>query len=281
MPADTTQDYHVEGLPFGTRGGLLINHYFPDDGQYTIKVYSVNLGNMGNFRPFGEVKGEQLEVLLDGKLVHVFDWDEEFGLNRGRFGGGDGKLKTLDVQLPIPAGQHKIGVTFLATNYAPLLDLDHKFERSTIETGGLPGMTFYPHVGSVRIDGPFDAKGAKDSPAKAKLYVCNPKAEMAGRPRPAPSRSSPARASGLSGLRHRAGRDDAHGLLRRGPQARRQLRRGHPSALQRALADPKFLYRVEKEPADVAPGSSTRSATSSSPRGCRSSCGAACRTTSC
>ena len=57
-------------------------------------------------------------------------------------------------------GLHHIGVTFLATNYAPGLDMNRAFDRSTIETGGLPGFTFYPHVGSVRIDGPADGKVA-------------------------------------------------------------------------------------------------------------------------
>ncbi len=259
VPADTTQDYHVEGLPFGTRGGLLINHYFPDDGQYTIKVYSVNLGNMGNFRPFGDVKGEKLEVIVDGKIVHTFDWDKEFGLNGGRFGGfggQNGHLKTLDVQLPISAGQHKIGVTFLATNYAPGLDLDHKFERSTIETGGLPGMTFYPHVGSVRIDGPFDRKGAKDSPAKAKLYVCEPKASDTAKDDRACAEQILAR------LAHRAYRgfdteEDVNTLLGFYDEGRKNggsFDEGIQNALQRALSDPKFLYRVEKEPDNLAPG---------------------------
>ena len=260
VPADTTQNYHVDGLPFGTRGGLLIDHYFPVDGQYTIKVYSVNLGNMGNFRPFGEVKGEKLEVLVDGKRMHVFDWDKEFGLNKGRFGGFSGKLKTLDVQLPIKAGQHKIGVTFLATNYAPLLDLDHQFERSTIETGGLPGMTFYPHVGSVRVDGPFDAKAAEDSPARKKLYVCQPGAnESASDQRPCAEQI-------VSTLAHRAYRgfdteQDASTLMGFYDEARKQggdFDAGIQAALQRALADPKFLYRVEPAPADVAPGAALR-----------------------
>jgi hypothetical protein len=152
---DTTQDYHVEGLPFGTRGGIVVDHYFPADAEYEIKVFSVNLGNMGNFRPFGEVRGEQLEVLLDGERVQLFDWDEEFNIGRG-FGGGNGQLKTIDLRMPVSAGPHTLGITFLASNYAPLLDLNDAFERSTIETGGLPGFTFYPHIGSVRIDGPYD-----------------------------------------------------------------------------------------------------------------------------
>ena len=64
---DTTQNYHVAGLPFGTRGGLKIDHTFPADGDYTFKVFAVNLGNMGNFRPFGEIRGEQLLFFVDGQ----------------------------------------------------------------------------------------------------------------------------------------------------------------------------------------------------------------------
>src|SRR5689334_13022098 len=159
---DTTQNYHVEGLPFGTRGGLAIDHTFPSDGKYTFKVFSVNLGNMGNFRPFGEVKGEQLLVYVDDARVAQVDWDKALGVGRRYDDEGMGQLKTIDVTVPVTAGPHHIGVTFLATNYAPGLDMNDAFERSTIETGGLPGFTFYPHIGSVRIDGPADATPAKD-----------------------------------------------------------------------------------------------------------------------
>ncbi len=70
------------------------------------------------------------------------------------------------------AGEHRIGVTFLATNFAPGLDMNHAFERSTIETGGLPGYTFYPHIGSVRIDGPSDPEGSHGFPEpQAHLHV--------------------------------------------------------------------------------------------------------------
>jgi len=69
LAADYSQDDRIDGLPFGTRGGTLIEHNFPSDGDYTIRIFAVTLGNMGNFRPFGEVRGEQLEVLVDGERV--------------------------------------------------------------------------------------------------------------------------------------------------------------------------------------------------------------------
>src|SRR5579885_2436709 len=183
VAADETQNYHVEGLPFGTRGGLLIRHTFPADGTYTFRIYAVNLGNMGNFRPFGEIRGEQLLVYVDGKRIAQVDWDKALHVTRSIEDPAEaeapdpqaGQLRTIDVTVPMTAGPHRVGVTFLATNFAPGLDLNHAFDRSTIETGGLPGFTFYPHIGRVRIDGPADGKVAKDSPSRERIFVCKPR----------------------------------------------------------------------------------------------------------
>ncbi|HLH31751.1 MAG TPA: DUF1587 domain-containing protein, partial [Terriglobia bacterium] len=71
VPGDNTQNYHVEGLPFGTRGGIVIQHEFPADGDYAIKVVPVNRGLMGGSQAFGEVRGEKLEVLLDGDRLGI------------------------------------------------------------------------------------------------------------------------------------------------------------------------------------------------------------------
>ena len=253
VATDTTQNYHVEGLPFGTRGGLVVNHYFPADGEYAFKVFSVNLGNMGNFRPFGEVRGEQLQVLVDDAPVAQFDWDKEFGINRGF--GFSGDLKTIDVRMPVSAGPHRIGVTFLATDYAPLLDLNNAFERSTIETGGLPGFTFYPHIGSVRVDGPFVANGAAHSVARDRIFVCHPE-NAADEPGCAQKI--------VTALTRRAfrGQQTEHDVQKvldfyaRGREQSGSFDGGIEMALQRVLVDTKFIYRLEAEPANVAEGES-------------------------
>jgi hypothetical protein len=251
VAADATQNYHVEGLPFGTRGGTLVEHVFPVDAEYNIKVYSVNLGNMGNFRPFGEMRGEQLEVLLDGARVALIDWDEAFNLNRG-FGGGNGQLQTIDVRVPISAGPHRVGVTFLATNYAPGLDINRAFERSTIETGGLPGFSFYPHIGSVRIDGPYEATGVSDTPSRRAILLC----------KPADASAEDACAHEImTSLARRAYRgaespEDVARLLEfyAAGRASGDFEGGIELALQRLLADPKFIYRVEHEPKHLPAG---------------------------
>ncbi len=252
VAADATQNYHVEGLPFGTRGGLVVEHVFPVDATYTFKVYSVNLGNMGNFRPFGEMRGEQLEVLIDGARVALIDWDEAFNLNRGGFGGGNGQLRTIDVTVPVSSGPHRVGVTFLATNYAPGLDMNRAFERSTIETGGLPGFSFYPHVGSLRVDGPYDVAGVGETPSRAAVLVCRPDAVE--------EEQACARRI-LAGLARRAYRgmstdEDIATLLEfyREGRVAGGFESGIELALQRLLADPKFIYRVERVPSDVADG---------------------------
>jgi hypothetical protein len=251
VATDTTQNYHVEGLPFGTRGGLLVNHYFPVDGEYAFKVFSVNLGNMGNFRPFGEVRGEQLQVLVDDAPVAKFDWDNEFGVNRGF--GFSGDLKTIDVKLPLTAGPHRVGVTFLATDYAPLLDLNNDFERSTIETGGLPGFTFFPHIGSVRIDGPFAAQGASHSLARDRIFVCHPET-AADEPSCAQKIVSALTRRAFRGQQTDRDVQKVLDFYARGREQGGSFDAGIEMALQRVLVDTKFIYRLEAEPANVADG---------------------------
>src|SRR6185436_9465664 len=83
-PEDTSQDYHVEGLPFGTRGGLLVSHAFPSEGEYQITITPIFGDNMSP-TGFGTISGEKLEVMLDGQVVQVLDWQ---GGRGGGFGGG-------------------------------------------------------------------------------------------------------------------------------------------------------------------------------------------------
>ena len=78
VPDDATQNYHVKGLPFGTRGGTLIEHEFPADGEYVFRIVPIFEGNMGQANdPFGQILGERLAVTIDGQQVKLFDWDKE------------------------------------------------------------------------------------------------------------------------------------------------------------------------------------------------------------
>jgi len=87
------------------------------------------------------------------------------------------KAQAKTARIPIKAGEHTVGVTFIATNFAPDYNVQNLFLRTTIETGGLAGTAFFPHVGFVRIEGPFNPQGAADTPSRRRIFVCRPTAE--------------------------------------------------------------------------------------------------------
>lgn len=261
---DANQNFRIDGLPFGTRGGIKFTHNFPADGEYNFKTFAITLGNMGSDRPFGSVTGEQLLVMIDGELVKTFDWDRDLGMDTPFFANEEelqeaeeviegSPLPTLDVSVPVTAGAHEIGITFKATNFAPGLDMNNDFERSTIETGGIPGFTFYPHVGSVRVDGPYNVAGVSDTPSRQKILSCRPAAL---------AEESSCASEVLANLAHMAYRgkstpDDVNELMdffRAGREQGGSFDKGIEMALQRVLASPKFIYRIELEPEEVAVG---------------------------
>ncbi len=246
VPEDTTQDYHVEGMPFGTRGGMIVDHWFPADGEYKMKITPISKGNMGNTNPFGEIPNEKLEVVLDGERLHLFDWDSD----RERADG------TYDFSFPATAGEHTVVVTFLATNNAPGNDLDQHFLRSTLETGGLPGFRFFPHVGKFVIDGPYNATGAKDTEARRKLFVCEPSNQAQETACARQIVESLARRA----FRRPATDRDTEKLLSFYQQGRNDgsFDDGIEFALRRVLADPEFIFRKEEEPANIKPGQTYR-----------------------
>jgi len=255
VPEDTSQDYHIEGMPFGTRGGMIVKHEFPADGEYAIKVTPISKGNMGDTNPFGEINGEKLEFLLDGQRVKLFDWDKE----RAREDG------TFNVRFQATAGPHTVVVTFLATNNAPGNDLDQHFLRSTIETGGLPGYKFFPHVGKIRIDGPSNPKGASDSPSRRKIYVCHPSG-VANSNNDAGCAKQIVSTLARHAYRRPITDQDTEvlmGFYQMGRNGSGQGKSGDfdhgiEMALRRILVDPEFYFRKEPEPANVKPGQNYR-----------------------
>ena len=267
---DTTQDYHIEGLPFGTRGGLLVEHLFPSDGEYTITVTPIFGDNMTP-TGFGSVACERLEILLDNDRLSLMNWNgggraaatdcgdriERQG-NSGQAGPEAffGNGRPMRVRFTATAGPHKVGATFLATHYAPLLDLDRRFLRSTIQTGPTPGYSFFPHVGTIRIEGPFNATKASDSPSRRKIFVCKP-ADAAAEPACArrivtnlatQAFRRPVSASDVDEVM------DFYDLGR----TEKDFELGVEMAIARILASPQFIYRIEEEPASIKAGEAFR-----------------------
>ncbi len=246
VPGDTAQNHHIEGLPFGTRGGILIKYQFPADAEYTFRVKGVT----GYFQAvLGGVKGEKLEVTIDGQRVKLFDWDKEIANTTG-----NGKATP---RIPVKAGLHTVGVTFLATNDIPGSELNRPFERTMNTPGSIPGFLFYPHIGQVWIEGPYNAAGASDTASRKKIFVCRP---AAAKDEEACARTI-ASALVKHAFRRPAAPSDLDLLTRFYQQGRSEggsFDDGVEAILQRVLADPEFVYRGEAEPAGVAAGKSYR-----------------------
>jgi hypothetical protein len=171
---DLSQNEWIEGLPFGTRGGLVVEHYFPTDAEYEIRpelwraTGSTVRGVEGFKTPF------ELQILLDGAVVHS-----------AQFGGvGDDTLSNHDigsavmqvaarlpVRLRVTAGLHRVGVTFVAKSFAleqKLLDPD----RADLPIGN-DGYG-WPIVTRALIAGPYDSTGPGDTPTRRAIFTCRP-----------------------------------------------------------------------------------------------------------
>ena len=266
-PEDTSQDYHIEGLPFGTRGGMLIRHVFPSDGEYQITITPIFGDNMSP-QGFGSVPCEKLEVLLDGERIELLDWQgggrtppancggrRVAAVQSGQTGQDLGRT-SMKIRISTKAGLHDLGVTFLQTNFAPILDLDQHFMRDTVQTGPTPGFTYFPHVGTVRIEGPYNAKQAEDSPSRRKIFICKPTT---------PADETACARKIISNLathafRRPANNADVDSLMAFYQEGRREgnFEDGIENALARILTDPKFIYRIEAEPPKVKQGETYR-----------------------
>jgi mono/diheme cytochrome c family protein len=242
---DTQQNRHIEGLPFGTRGGMLIRHEFPADGEYVFEVRGMAAYSGGLL---GGVTGEKLEVLIDGELVKMFEWDSAVA---GRARGAE------TPRIPIKAGLHTVGVTFLETSHMPDNDINKAFERTMNAPGRISGYQFYPHVGQVLIEGPYNAGVTTDSPSRRKILTCQPNS--------ANEEVSCAREI-MSNLVKNAFRRpstpaDLEFLTEFYLEGRRDggsFDDGIEAIVQRILADAEFIYRAEAEPAGLAAGATYR-----------------------
>ncbi len=251
-PVRQTQDARNEALPFGTRGGLQIDGYFPLDAEYEFKVDTTGVG----------ADVHQLEISIDGERKAITNVSRRPGVptaddapNRGAF------------RFAVGAGPRSVGVAFVERSEA--------LSESALRPPGR-NRGALPSVVSVTITGPFNATGPGDTPSRRRLFVC----------RPAGTEQESASASAAASARSRRGSAEVEAnesecadrilttLLRRAyrrnvtaddlrrvrqfyeaGRAERDFDLGIQRALERVLVSPQFLFRIEQEPAAAAPGS--------------------------
>ena len=237
---DASQNMHIEGLPLGTRGGLMVRHEFPADGEYKFSIQNYGVGSF--------IPNERLEIVIDGERAHMFTY-KGVGLSSGMQADNDG---TLTVSLPVKAGSRVVGATFIATNYRPSLDMIRQYDRKSLENNSIPQLEYYPAIGFLRIQGPFGPQRPEDSRSRQKIFTC----------RPATVAQEEVCARQILGtLARRAYRrpstaSDLTTLMDFYRDARREgtFEDGIELALRRLLASPQFLVRGEREPATVPAG---------------------------
>jgi hypothetical protein len=246
---DMSQAEHIEGLPLGTRGGVSARHTFPLDGEYVIRVKLVET-NLGTIR--GLQDEHQLEMAVGGQRVFLgpvggYDDYMESGTNATNI--VNALYTRLQARVAVRAGQRQVTAAFLkpASSLGPIR-LQPFLYSAIVATDHLG----YPHIEYMTVSGPFNAGDADDTPSRQKVFACRPV-------RPAEERACATTI--LSKMARRAYRrpvtdSDMSGLLRFYDEGRKNtgFEAGVEMALRAMLASPKFLFRVERDPAGIAAG---------------------------
>jgi len=250
---DASQTGRNEALPPGTRGGLMALHTFPLDGEYVIKVKLLEI-NLGSIR--GLEYENQLEVTVDGERVLLAPVGGADDYTKSSLNATDvvnALASRLQARVKVQAGQRLVGAAFLQKPAAQGGSRLQPFMRSTLIATDHLGL---PHVENITISGPFNPTGVGDTPTRRRLFIC----------RPGKTQDEAACASKIvSTLARRAYRRpvtaaDLSPLMAFYESGRREagFERGIELAVRAVLVSPQFLFRVERDPAGVAPGSPYR-----------------------
>lgn len=247
---DSSQDQHIEGLPFGTVGGIKFEHVFPLDGEYEL---SANLLRTNLEYMRGIEMPHQIEMSIDGERVFLgtVGGPEDLGLMINPTDGSDAIDARLKVRVPVKAGAHEVVVAFIQKRAAGTGRLK-SFQRSSVDTFESVGR---PHLEMVTVKGPFDPSGPGQTASRQKVLTCLPSqnAEQAEELRCAREI--------IGNLAKRAYRRPVHEedmlpLMDFYEQGRRKgsFESGIQMAVRRILTSPAFIFRPETSPDDLAPG---------------------------
>ena len=267
-PGLVQNDRQDERLSFGSRGGIAIPHYFPVDGEYTIRIRLHR-----NFSDYilGFAAPQELDVRVDGALVERFevgdadavgqmaplsfsgniagDPDWEYYMNTGD--------SHLEVRFPAKAGQRTVGVSFVRR----LSELEGVLQPRNRGYGRFVDERYDDDaaVEQVAIGGPYNVEGPGDTPSRREIFACRPAAGAAA------DEEQACAGRILEKLARRAYRrpvddGDLDALLDFFRTGRRDggFDDGIQFALERMLVDPEFLFRIERDPAGAAPGTPYR-----------------------
>ncbi len=246
---DALQYQHVKGLPLGTRGGLVVDHNFPQDGEYNFKIellcgLSFQEGDCDGSGGFDDT--HQLQFLIDDEVAK--EWSlppRDYG---SRTPGG------WVVRIPVKGGPRKVGVTFVALPRANEVE-GHRLRNerpmwASVSVVLQAAAPYQPAVGAIEITGPYQPTGIGETPSRRRLFTCRPAtaAEELGCAKTIISKVA------RRAYRGKATDDDVQMLLTFYKQGREEgnFEKGIEMAIRRVLVSPKFLFRVEEDPVNAA-----------------------------
>jgi hypothetical protein len=231
----------VEGAPYGTRGGISALHTFPADGEYTFSMRFMS--------GWGE-RYHDIDVSIDRERVALLHY------------GGDidyQGLKEFPVEtgpIFIRAGQHRVTAAFIRQMDGPYEDLLKPNARSLTGTETSYGTTSPPNLMHLTVEGPYNPTGISETPTRRRIFSCRPTAQA--EERPCAEEIVTRLASKAFG--RTAGNQQIHDLMNfyTTGAAEGGFEMGVRTSLEAMLASPRFLFRIESEPADVQPGETYR-----------------------
>ena len=254
VPPDDSQTDHVEGLPLGTRGGLLFHHNFPQDAEYEFAAFLVR--NIVGYMT-GLEFAHQLEITIDGERafsVQVGGEEDNLANDTNMSEAANMIDRRLKTRVPVSAGPHAVGVTFVRRNAAESDEPLQLHERHH----DLQDMNGLPLINYVNVTGPYNPTGPGDTPSRRRIFTCSPES--------APDDTALARRNAelevecaqtiLSSLARRAYRrpvteQDLSPIMSLYAEGRQKgsFDVGIEQGLRLILASPKFLFRTESAPA--------------------------------
>ena len=242
-----------EALPFGSRGGVAIRHFFPLDGEYVIQVRLQR--DPGGFTILGLANPHQIEIRLDDERIRQFTVggkQEDQNKSESQLGTEEDEYKLtadagLEVRIPVKAGTRLVGVTFFKETSELEDMIQPRLENRAQDI---------PAVGSVIILGPYDPQGPGDTPSRRKIFVCRP----AGSQDEEPCARKILAALARRAYRRPATERDVQALFNLYKTGTEEggFEAGIERALQGVLVSPEFLFRIERDPPDAVPGDAYR-----------------------
>ncbi|MCI0432542.1 MAG: DUF1592 domain-containing protein [Gemmatimonadetes bacterium] len=245
VPRTASQTQHVEGAPYGTRGGISAMHNFPADGEYVFRL-SFYHETTGAFVG-GNARGEQLEISVDGERVALLPID------RFMQSSDPNGVTMYTGPVTLRAGPHRVSAAFIPPEFqASVQDLISPLKWSLASTSNATayGFSVLPHVREMVIIGPSRPTGVSDNPVRERIFTCRPA-------RTADDRACAATI--IEDLATRAfrrpltptDRTDLNGFYERG-SAQGGFEAGVRLALEAILASPDYVFRLERSPGGTA-----------------------------